>query len=250
MKRGAQLLRGGLLAATLALACGTDTIELLPPRGEAGGPPAGGSATSGAPGEGASGSTNAGMSGSAAAGAAGSGGSGGSFAGGGTDMGGCSGLACGGFGNFTGAGGDGSCDDFHEGCPCGPQDRCDFGLTCNTQLGTCLRSCINGRALTCGTDELLCRDSICQPCGSDPECVRFGAPGRERCVKGRCQECATTNDCYGPDRCVDNRCIQCMDSNDCVAPTGQCFEKHCVECAKDEDCPSGKCEDFTWRCVK
>ncbi|MDF3071991.1 MAG: hypothetical protein K0R38_7592, partial [Polyangiaceae bacterium] len=216
--------RRTLLAAALVVACGTDTIDLLPAGvgGSVSGATAGGSAagTAMTSGGGGSGGSGAGFGG----GASGSGGVGGAS--------GCSGLGCGGFGSndgFAGEGGEGGeCKDFEIFCPCGPQGRCGVGTKCNERLGRCTQQC--DYPFECGGDGFLCEEHSCAICTDDQQCEQYGSFGRRECVDGRCEECAESSDC--PDEspmCVGRRCIQCL---------------------TNEDCPSRICNKARGRCEK
>lgn len=223
MSRAVWLCRASLLAAAVVVACGTDTIELLPTQpvgvgGSASG--AGGTASSPAAGAPNGGSPEvAGASGATLGGSAS--GSGGAF-------GGCSGFGCGGFGSGGGFGGDGGeCKEF-EFCPCGPQDRCGPGTKCNLRLGWCTPECDN--PLECPGEGSLCEDHSCGTCTEDDQCEKYGGFGRRVCVNQRCEECEGPSDCPEDEpMCVGRRCIQCM---------------------KDEDCPSGVCNEPRGRCEK
>ncbi len=227
MPRASRLRHATLLAAIVAVACGTDTIELLPLG--TGGSAAGAAGSVSAAGLGGGGTSLGGASAGLGGSSGGSSGAGGSFA---TGGGGCSGLGCGGFGSengFGGFGGDGGdCDDNHFLCPCGPQGRCAFGTKCNPRLDVCLAKCEN--ALEC-REGFLCEDRTCTQCSLDEQCQQFGTFERNVCVEGRCEECR------GPSDCPDDRPM--------------CVYRRCVQCDSDDDCPeSAVCDEARGRCEK
>lgn len=212
MPRASGLRHASLLAAVVALSCGTDTIELLPAGmggGASGGP--GGASVSGAE------STNGGSASGAGASSGGAGGSAagasGSFPGGGGS--GCNGFGCGGFASGAGAGGDANdCSDNHVFCPCGPQGRCSFGTKCNARIGLCMPKCDS--PLECGGEALLCEEHSCAPCSEDEQCEQYATFDRRVCVEGRCEQCEGPSDCPAESPlCVGRRCLQCLDDDDC-----------------------------------
>lgn len=221
MSRAVWPRRATLLAAALVVACGTDTIDLLPAgvggsvSGATGGGGAAGTAMTSGGGGGGSGGSGAGVGG----GASGNGGVGGAS--------GCSGLGCGGFGSNDGFGGEGGeCKDFEVFCPCGPEGRCGIDTKCNERLGLCTRKC--DYPFECGGDGFLCEEHSCAICNDDQQCEQYGSFGRRECVDGRCEECEESSDC--PDEspmCVGRRCIQCLTNEDCLSrvcnkPRGRC----------------------------
>jgi len=243
--RQAGLLAG--LAALLAVACGADTISLLPPMpgGSAGAGAVAGNATAGQmP---SAGSDNA--SGGSSSGAGGNAGSvnGGSNAQGGSI---CSGLGCGGVvsigGNIAGP----PCFNGFDNCtPCSPQGQCPNGQQCDPGRDRCVW-CLGDR--DCGDKEPHCDRATgrCAP-GCDVE---------QRCVDGRvcdtawdvCVQCVTRDDCASrfPDVfCHQHRCVECEVSDDCEGP-GQryCLGYRCIECLSDHDCPNNEFCNNDGRC--
>jgi hypothetical protein len=202
----------------VGVACGTNTMDLLP-LGVGGGTSSGAVGTGGGGGSelmttggnaagGGTGGTSAGTGGDAASGSSGA-----PSAGGGATSGdgGCGGVGCG--GDAGGQGGDsGECTDRF--CPCGPQGQCSMPWRCNERLGLCLPECDGPWECPEG---FLCEESTCAACTEDTQCERYGPFLRTVCVNGRCEECAAPSDCpLDSPICFGRRCVECVTNDDCV----------------------------------
>lgn len=251
--RQAGLLVG--LAALTALACGSDTISLLPVPGPSGGS-AGQSASAGSSSGGdampSAGRDNEG--GSRNGGGAGRGGNG--DAGSSVELGGsvsfggafCNGPGCAGGTNGTGNPG-GTCIAGIDNCTaCGPNGQCPTGLRCGSsskqtknKCVTCVEDgdCDHGTRCDIPTGRCAapCRSS--EDCGPDKVCdTAFGV----------CVQCASQNDCerIRPDlqACHMHRCFECEYADDCTGPgLGFCIGYRCIECYTKEDCGGRSCFD-------
>jgi hypothetical protein len=257
--RQAGLLAG--LAALTALACGSDTISLLPVPNPGGGS-AGESTSAGSGGSEAT--PNAGRSNEggsrngSGAGRGGNGNAGGSVDGGSaSSFGGslCNGQSCAGgspgTGNANGFGG-GTCIAGIDNCTpcetdaqcpmdmrCGSSSKqtknkcvtcvedsdCDHGLRCDVPIGRCAPPCRSSE--DCGPDKL-CDTTfgVCVQCASQNDCERI-RPDLQACHMHRCFECEYADDCTGPGLgfCIGYRCIECFTKEDCGGRP--CFDNKC-----------------------
>jgi hypothetical protein len=230
----------GSFAASLALvvlACGSETIDLLPDRS------AGGAAMATA-GQSNAGTESAGLAGALTSDSGGGGsgsGSGGVSAG--TGSGGSCGGTCGGdnVGGAVSSGGyfngcpygtacqrcadDGGCPDrlhcsqqFGVCVECDELTACRQGFRCNVSTGRCAPSC--DRSDDC-TDGRVCDQELgaCVQCWSHQQCENDPWPSTHRCVLGQCVECTQASDCQDPERpiCSQNelRCVQCWFDQQC-----------------------------------
>jgi len=224
MRRFIRLRPAGLLAAlgaVVAVACGTDYIELLPLSagsssvsggfggqeiGGRGGMPSvagtAGNLTAGAS-SGSGGDTNEGGEG-AMGGFAPSGGRGyGGFAG-------CAGFGCGGFGGSGGAP-QGQCseNDLRWCAPCDDQLGCRAPYRCNERIQLCLPSCESAEQCR---PARVCDPTFktCGPCFSDEQCATQGRPDLRACelTSGRCVECNDRVPCADPEVCAVAQCVK------------------------------------------
>jgi len=232
MSRLIRLRPAGLLAASISLvavACGTDTLDLLPRGALAGmaGAGSGGQPLAGTGGveitagnAGAASGSQSGMGG-LLNGGAGDGGNGGSFQNGGKGGGyGCVGFTCGGS-NAGGGGGSGGTDPRcpepgSPWCtPCNDSDDCPPQFSCSS-FSYCRPTCTS--SWECPKDGV-CDETYgtCGPCFSDPQCAAEGIPKRNACeiVLGRCVECNERVDCMRGN-CVSLQCVICDDDKDCM----------------------------------
>ena len=268
MSDAPRLRSAGLAAALVslvALSCGSDAIDLLPPLG--GSANGGASSTSGAAGADARAAGNNGngadgggpLNQSGGGGVSGSpvAGSGGATAGGG----GCSGAGCGGFSGFggstntSGASGTGNCASGMGQCvPCLHNEQCPANLVC-AQTGFCVQ-CENNRQ--CGTNEG-CDPSVgrCGPtCQSTNDCTdgKVCDPNsrRLRFVHQRPTNARTTSD---PDTrvCFFRRCVECRGgcstASRAIAPRASTIAA--FECLSDKDCHDSTphCDRSTGHCT-
>jgi hypothetical protein len=228
--------------AMIVVACGTDTIELLPL--SAGSSVGSGAGThSGNAGAGANlNAGNAGTSGGMAPGGAGSGGMAGFFPNGG--RGGCSGFSCAGSsgggglsgnsGGSSGGNGDNpACADndlpFCMPSPCTDNSDCRPPFRCNTRLSLCLNGC--NSSMDCLLERHVCdpTTNTCVACFEDAQCVDDGSPKTRACEysTGHCVEC--------------NERVPCLQ--------GTCINLQCIECVNDQDCGAGRiCDKVRGRC--
>jgi hypothetical protein len=237
------LSRAALLAAAgacVALACGTDTIDLLPERvSERAGSSSGG-ASAGQDGAGAGSATDMGGSttqagSNAEAGGGKSGGAAGSAS--------CSGGPCG--GNNSNTGGFDNGGGFGNGCPfggcqsCFNNNQCPDWLHCSERFGNVCVEC---------DDEVGCRpDQRCnlsigrcaQVCEHNDECSegRVCDPTLKACVFCTVDQQCLSDQNENTRRCVAGYCFECIEPSDCPkGPREICANWRCVECASDEDC--------------
>jgi hypothetical protein len=235
------------LASIVAVSCGSDMIDLLPPvadtsggsangagaAAQAGADVGGGPASGGGSSlpEGAAGNAGA-LSGGGNAGASGQGGKGGSS--------GCPGAGCNIGGNVSFGGGFGfPCEPNTNGTctPCASDDQCPLSQQCSHNVCTCTddRQCrsgfscdrLVGRCAPSCQNTFECRDGrICDP--TQGACVTC-TPGGDQCP----------SDNGDPDAhiCYFRRCVECVADEDCTQGTRHlCAGYHCIECLSDKDC--------------
>jgi hypothetical protein len=255
MTAAQRLRQAGLVAAlgaAMALACGSDVIDLLPPASGL----SGGAGTAGSPVQ-AGMDTEGGKAGSDAMPQAGSAGSGGTSAGGGSGgvsvggFAGCSsGFNCGGFND--GFGGGFGCINGPGGCiSCSNDDECPLGKHCSHFLGNICVQC---------ADKGQCRqgytcDRLVGRCGKSCESTIDCDEGHVcDMAQGTCVSCFDNRDCEqdpDPDTrfCVARRCVECMVPGDCIVPGRPvCAAFQCVECAGDDDCGGRHCDIGRGQC--
>jgi hypothetical protein len=235
--------------ALAPLACGADTISLLPAMGGSAGEAAGTAGTHNDTGGDAGNESHGGADGGA--GRSGSA-SGGSLSNGGSS---CSGSGCAGFGNGGAPtfGGNAQCVSPFDNCtPCGPNQQCPNGMHCSVELQNKCVWCL--RDEDCGS-----RDAHC-----DVTTGRCGPPcdAEQRCTDARvcdvaqdvCVQCVGRQDCERnrPDLpyCHQRRCVECEVSDDCSGPGRQyCIGYRCIECFTDHDCPNGEFCNIDGHCL-
>lgn len=238
-------LASGLFAFT-ALACGADTISLLPPLtgGTAGMAASAGSRSVSDGGD----DDNDGHGGSESPGDAGRGGGGAAGTspnGGVPSFGGVFCNGCGGLGNASGslAFGGNTCVPGYDNCtPCGPNGQCPMDQQCAPELGNVCVWC-QDRDDYCGKDARC--DVLTGRCA--PACANG-----ELCFDGKicdkaqgvCLQCASDHDCdrIRPDMiCHQHRCVECEVSDDCTGRGRRyCVGYRCYECIENHECPEGK----------
>jgi hypothetical protein len=262
MSHAPRLRPAGLLAAlasVVAVACGSDTIDLLPPVADAiGGGGASNAGTRADVGGGIMGGAGsiipvaaAGNAGSFAgrggtpggSGQAGRNGSGdctgpGCDSGGNTSFGGTFNFPCELTGTCTTCLKDSQCPTdrycVHNIClECSNDKQCKPGYSCDRLIGHCSPSCQNS---------LECRDGrVCDP------------------TQGACVTCTPNGDeCPSPDGndpeariCYFRRCVECTGDQDCTqGARPYCVENRCIECLRDEDCGGGnmRCDRGSGHC--
>jgi hypothetical protein len=234
MSSAPRLTQAGLVAALLslvALSCGSDLVDLLPPS-----PAAAGSAAAGNEGKAGSESAGTGSGGHDTEGGstAHQGGFGGTAQSGG-NAGGNTGGVCFGFACPT-AGQSNSGGSLGYPVQCADKGQCKPGYNCDRFVGRCgpictdTSDCENGRV--CDTDQ-----SVCVPCIDSPGvCQDDFHPEARVCYLRRCVECVTSNDCPQGERDVCNRdfeCVECVSDLDCKANDNG--KDHC-------DVPRERCE--------
>jgi hypothetical protein len=272
MFRGPRLRPAGLLAvlaSIVALSCGSDVIDLLPPPaggvGNGGGAGAGGGGGGGVSNVGASDSAERAGADSAGADVGGTlsnGGSGffpsggmGAFSGnsGGFAMGGqggrgggCFGPGCGGFGGAFSfpceMNGPNTCT------PCQDDTQCGSGQHCSHNI--CLQ-CWNDQQCSAGYNCDL-QVGRCQPsCQGTLDC-RDGRVCDQ--TRGVCVGCTQNEGCPSPSDpdariCHLRRCVECESNQDCTL--GSCVFNHCIECLSDKDCGDRglHCDTGSGRCL-
>jgi hypothetical protein len=246
------------LAALTALACGSDTISLLPVPSASGGS-AGQAATAGSS-NGGEATPSAGRNndgGSRNGSGAGRGGNG--NVGGNVDQAGalsfggslCNGQSC--AGGFNGAGnpsgfGGGTCVAGIDNCtPCGPNGQCPMDMRCGTSKQTKNRCvwCVEDADCDHGMSCDIATGRCAPPCRSSEDCQ---ADRICDMASGVCVQCASSNDCERtrPDLpvCHAHRCYECEFADDCTGPgLGFCIGYRCIECFTKEDCGGRFCED-------
>jgi hypothetical protein len=253
----------GLLAALLSLvavSCGSDVVDLLPPMTGAGNGGGAGEAASAAAGASSGGVRNeAGRAATSQAGASGAAaGSGGKA--GNAGAAGCSGFGCGNAGegpSLGGAFGGPICNNGTSSCtPCLSDVQCASDQHCSRFLGNlCVQCAEKGQCkpgFTC--DRLVGR---CGPsCKSTFECN----DGRVcDMTQGTCVTCIDNQQCESdgdPDTrvCYQRRCVQCQEDADCTqGARHRCAGLQCVECINDKDCPgnngdNGHCDTAHAHC--
>lgn len=243
MSRSFRLGPAGLLAALgalVAVACGTDTIELLPLNSGGSGSSGGGTGGRLGGGSGGADSTASGAgaggvvtpAGGGGTGGAGNGGTAGAFSNGGKGGGyGCFGSACGG---FSGAGGGSysPCPDpTPPWCtPCSSNDDCREPERCNLRVGLCLPGCTT--TTDCTNEGHVCDPTYktCGPCFNDDQCAERGNPKRRACELS-----------------LGGRCVECNERVACTQ--GVCSLNQCVECRNDSDCMGRPCDEIHGRCL-
>lgn len=233
-----------VLTAVAVAGCGPDMLDLLPAQGGTGGGVSGMSSVSAGTDAGGSSAGSSGAAGSAGAELGGSGNpsmSGATFGGRNSGgFGGCTGFGCGGsdFGDGGGFDGPSCAEIFNNGSSCiacgGASPTCPGRYKCN-YAGFCMPSC--NTAFDCAREKLegfVCgADHTCTVCGfSLPDTCRqqYGFD-RPYCIKNRCEQCRTGDDCLDDDRAL-------------------CIDNHCEPCAADVECPTGKCDRSSGRCIK
>ena len=215
----------GLLAALvslIAVSCGSDIVDLLPPTTGAGNGGGAGRTTTSAAGTGFGGVHNeAGSGAMSQAGVSGTVAS--TNSGGGTANGGCSGFGCGEGGEnpgFAGSFGGPICNGMGSCTPCLSDLQCVPDQHCSRFLGNvCVQCAENGKGQ-------------CKPGYS---CDR---------LVGRCGlSCKTTADCYDGRVCdmAQGTCVACIDNQQCAWNQEQrvCYLRRCVQCQEDADCTQG-----------
>jgi len=253
MPNAPRLSHAGALSALLsvvAVACGPDIVNLLPPRGDAGSSPGGGGGAGSAGRDGGDGGaaggggTRAGTTaGGDSAGATSEGGNAGS-AHAGSGSGGCLGAGCAGSGNgFGGWSGSPNCGSLPGSCNiCSGDAQCPSDLHCSPMWNVCVGGCTaKGQ---CRTGES-CDISVgwCVPtCSNSLEC-----PNNRVCdpMQNICVQCIDNSQCEQDGDpvtrlCHTTRCVQCENDTDCTLGMAHvCSLGNCVECEGDKDCPGG-----------
>lgn len=225
MSPAPRLTQAGVLAALLSLvavSCGSDLVDLLPPNQTAAGSSAAGMDNKGGTETEGAGAGSGGRSGEAGntvhQGGLGGTGQTGGYAGTG---GGCFGFACPGAGQ-TGVGGAFGNPNCNGGIctPCTNGGQCEPGQRCS-------------RA-----------DGICVQCDAEGGCKSgYGCD----LLLGRCGfTCRDTSDCENGRVCdtAQGVCVQCIDASACEkdfdAESHICYLHRCVECLVNTDCPPGE----------
>jgi hypothetical protein len=222
----APLTRAGVLAALLSLvavSCGSDLVDLLPPTAAAGSAAAGndGKAGSESGGTGSAGNNAEGGSAAHQGGVGGTAQSGGNA--GGNTGGSCFGFAC------PSAGQSNSGGSLGYPVQCAEKGQCKPGYNCDRSVGRCGQICTdssdceNGRV--CDIDQ-----SVCVPCIDGNACQSDFDPNARVCYLRRCVQCRISNDCPQGERDVCNRnfeCVECVSDQDCKANDNG--REHCDE---------------------
>jgi hypothetical protein len=219
-----------LLGASIASACGSETIDLLEPPLAAGGAPSpglgGGSGGPQAGEGGAAGATSRGGESSAGDGGAAWGGRPGTGGEEGTEP--CFGPGC------------VPCRDDLQ-CPdpwrcseqlgycveCDQQDDCPADFRCNVAVGRCTPRCDRFEACNEGR---VCDAELqaCVPCTVNEQCLNDLDQDTRYCRLGRCVQCYQHEHCSQGARnlCSNWRCVQCITGDDC-GDAGRCNSGRC-----------------------
>ena len=218
------------LGPLVAVACGSETIDLLPPQM--------GQEAAGSAGDSAGGSTTS----SGAGGNAGASGSAASAGNGGTAVT-CFGLGCAGSFNFGGFGGtfmdDDDCNPQEQQCaPCQVDEQCPNDDRCSLLLGGKCVECAQAEHCYAGFSCDLGVGRCAQACQESIDC-----PEERVCDEsgGVCVECLDHFDCGLEERyCnkLSHRCVECLSDDDC-GESKVCAGGNCTECYLDKHCDAG-----------
>ncbi len=239
----------GLLAALVSLvavSCGSDIVDLLPPTTGVGG--GAGRTTTSAAGTGFGDAHEAGSSAMNQAGVSGSVAS--TSGGGGTETGGCSGFGCGEGGEnpgFAGALGGLFCNGMGSCTPCRSDLECVPDQHCSRFLGNvCVQCAENGKdqckpGYSC--------DRLVGRCGLSCKTTANCYDGRVcDMAQGTCVACIDNQQCAGNQEqrvCYLRRCVQCQEDADCTqGDRRHCANLQCVQCTNDRDCPGSNGNEF------
>jgi hypothetical protein len=233
--------RAGSFAASLALvalACGSETIDLLQNRSVGG-------AANATAGQSSAGTDSANSAGQAAAATSGTGGASAGTGSGGSCDGTCGGNNAGGVVSFGG---------YFNGCPygtacqlCVDDPDCPDRLHCSQQFGVCVEcdetaGCRQG--FRCNVSTGRCAPS----CESSDDCANGKVCDQEL---GACVQCSTDEQCENDQwssthRCALGWCVECTQASDCndqERPICAPSELRCVQCLFNEQCPfNQRCE--------
>lgn len=254
------------VASAIAVACGSDLVDLLPPMSRAGSAGAAGTGAISSAGTTSSGGmrNDAGSSPTSQGGISGAlttGGNGGTFNGG------CSGFGfgCGdggenpGFGgSFGGSFGGPFCPAFGSCTRCVSDAQCLAPEPhCSRFLGNICVECAENGSGQCKPGQSCDRNvGRCgQSCKSSADCLdnRF-------CdlMEGTCVACFDNRQCESNPAghlCYLRRCVQCLDDADCtLGDRRHCANLECVQCTSDKDCTgtnggAGHCDTAHARCL-
>jgi hypothetical protein len=151
----------------------------------------------------------------------------------------------------------GSCNTGTGKCKCTANSQCKSGV-CNTTTGVCTNppACNpNSGSSACGSVET-CNGGTQGNCGCNSNSDCPGNGNQKKCnspTPGSCQKACTTNgDCWGTELCVAGRCQGCATLNDCPGATTVCSgatlgscQKGCsnnADCFSGEQCIGGQCK--------